>query len=78
MRSAPTLHSANKGLDDRQIKLGCVQPGERNVGETVVRPDGNAGMIQMIVREEESDHFLDQLVLHWYGLFLYTIHSAFL
>ena len=26
--SAPTLHSANKGLDDRQIKLGCAQPGE--------------------------------------------------
>lgn len=28
MGSAPTLHSANKGMDDRQIKLGCVQPGE--------------------------------------------------
>lgn len=28
MGSAPTLHSANKGLDDRHIKLGCVQPGE--------------------------------------------------
>ena len=26
--SAPTLHTANKGLEDRQIKLGCVQPGE--------------------------------------------------
>ena len=26
--SAPTLHTANKGLDDRAIKLGCVQPGE--------------------------------------------------
>jgi hypothetical protein len=26
--SAPTLHTANKGLDDRQIKLGAAQPGE--------------------------------------------------
>ena len=26
--SAPTLKAANAGLDDRQIKLGCVQPGE--------------------------------------------------
>jgi predicted AAA+ superfamily ATPase len=26
--SAPTQKAANKGLDDRQIKLGCVQPGE--------------------------------------------------
>jgi uncharacterized membrane protein YgcG len=28
MGSAPTLHMANKGLADQQIKLGCVQPGE--------------------------------------------------
>lgn len=28
MGSAPTLHMANKGLDDRQVKLGCAQPGE--------------------------------------------------
>ena len=28
MGSAPTLHAANKGLDERSIKLGCVQPGE--------------------------------------------------
>ena len=26
--SAPTLHTANKGLEERHIKLGCVQPGE--------------------------------------------------
>jgi hypothetical protein len=26
--SAPTLHQTNKGIDDRAIKLGCVQPGE--------------------------------------------------
>ena len=26
--SAPTQDSAKKGLEDRQIKLGCVQPGE--------------------------------------------------
>lgn len=26
--SAPTLHTANRGLEDRQIKLGSAQPGE--------------------------------------------------
>lgn len=26
--SAPTLHTANRGLEDRHIKLGCAQPGE--------------------------------------------------
>ncbi|URD48439.1 Swt1 family HEPN domain-containing protein [Chroococcidiopsis sp. CCNUC1] len=26
--SAPTLRAANRGLEDRRIKLGCVQPGE--------------------------------------------------
>lgn len=26
--SAPTLRAANRGLDERQVKLGCVQPGE--------------------------------------------------
>lgn len=28
MGSAPLQHSANKGLEDRQVRLGCVQPGE--------------------------------------------------
>jgi predicted AAA+ superfamily ATPase len=28
MGSAPTLYQTNKGIDDRTIKLGCVQPGE--------------------------------------------------
>jgi len=28
MGSAPTLKAANRGLEDRRIKLGCVQPGE--------------------------------------------------
>lgn len=26
--SAPTLQTANKGIEERQVKLGCVQPGE--------------------------------------------------
>ncbi len=26
--SAATLNTANKGIDDKHIKLGCVQPGE--------------------------------------------------
>lgn len=28
MGTAPTLHAANTGMSDRQIKLGCAQPGE--------------------------------------------------
>jgi predicted AAA+ superfamily ATPase len=28
MGSAPTLRAANRGIDDRHVKLGCVQPGE--------------------------------------------------
>ena len=28
MGSAPTQQAANRGIDDRQVKLGCVQPGE--------------------------------------------------
>jgi predicted AAA+ superfamily ATPase len=28
MGSAPTLNQTNRGIDDRSIKLGCVQPGE--------------------------------------------------
>jgi hypothetical protein len=28
MGSAPTQKAANRGIDDRQVKLGCVQPGE--------------------------------------------------
>jgi len=28
MGSAPTSKAANRGLEDRQIKLGCVMPGE--------------------------------------------------
>jgi hypothetical protein len=28
MGSAPTIGQTNKGIDDRSIKLGCVQPGE--------------------------------------------------
>jgi len=28
MGSAPTHEAANRGIDERQVKLGCVQPGE--------------------------------------------------
>ncbi|MGD0769931.1 MAG: Swt1 family HEPN domain-containing protein [Tepidisphaeraceae bacterium] len=28
MGSAPTVRAAHKGIEDRQVKLGCVQPGE--------------------------------------------------
>ena len=27
--SAPTLNAANRGIDERRVKLGCVQPGEQ-------------------------------------------------
>ncbi|WP_448572868.1 Swt1 family HEPN domain-containing protein [Trichothermofontia sp.] len=30
MGSAPTLRAANRGIEDRRIKLGCVQPGENS------------------------------------------------
>ncbi|MCU0285905.1 MAG: hypothetical protein MUF15_05855 [Acidobacteria bacterium] len=37
--SAPTQHAAHKGIDDRQVKLGCVQPGENpaNFGDALRR-----------------------------------------
>jgi hypothetical protein len=28
MGSAPTMRAAHRGIEDRQVKLGCVQPGE--------------------------------------------------
>ena len=28
MGSAPVQKAANRGIDERQVKLGCVQPGE--------------------------------------------------
>ena len=42
--SAPTLRATNKGLDDRQIKLGCVQPGETvaTFGDALRRLNGQA------------------------------------
>ena len=42
--SAPTLHTANRGLEDRQIKLGCAQPGESvaTFGDALRRLTDNA------------------------------------
>ena len=42
--SAPTLQTANKGLEDIQIKLGCVQPGESvaTFGDALRRLTDNA------------------------------------
>ncbi|MDP9371231.1 MAG: Swt1 family HEPN domain-containing protein, partial [Chloroflexota bacterium] len=47
--SAPTLHSANKGLEDRQIKLGCVQPGESvaTFGDALRRLSDNANHLYL-------------------------------
>ena len=42
--SAPTLNTAQKGLEDRRIKLGCVQPGESpaTFGDALRRLTDNA------------------------------------
>jgi predicted AAA+ superfamily ATPase len=44
MGSAPTQRAANRGIDDRHIKLGCVQPGEAvpTFGDALRRLSGSA------------------------------------
>lgn len=44
MGSAPTQKAANRGIDDRQVKLGCVQPGETTAtfGDALRRLTGRA------------------------------------
>jgi predicted AAA+ superfamily ATPase len=44
MGSAPIAEAANRGLDDRRIKLGCVQPGESpaTFGDALRRLAGQA------------------------------------
>ena len=47
--SAPTANTANKGLEDRQIKLGCVQPGESpaTFGDALRRLSDNANHLYL-------------------------------
>ncbi len=44
MGSAPITEAANRGIDDRRIKLGCVQPGEAHAtfGDALRRLAGHA------------------------------------
>lgn len=43
--SAPTLRAAHRGIEDRQVKLGCVQPGEAvaTFGDRRVQPERSSG-----------------------------------
>ncbi|MCZ7537985.1 MAG: hypothetical protein M5T61_20000 [Acidimicrobiia bacterium] len=56
--SAPSQHAANKGLDDRHVKLGCVQPGERSpiFGDALRR------------LSDQAMHLYRDGVRYWYGL----------
>jgi hypothetical protein len=55
--SAPSQHAANKGLDDRHVKLGCVQPGERSpvFGDALRR------------LAERATYLYRDSVRYWYG-----------
>jgi len=56
--SAPSQHTANKGLDDRHVKLGCVQPGERSpiFGDALRR------------LSDQAMYLYRDGVRYWYGL----------
>jgi len=56
--SAPSQHAANKGLDDRHVKLGCVQPGERSpiFGDALRR------------LADQATYLYRDGVRYWYGL----------
>ena len=56
--SAPSQHAANKGLDDRHVKLGCVQPGERSpvFGDALRR------------LADQAMYLYRDGVRYWYGL----------
>ena len=57
MGSAPTLEQTNKGIDDRSIKLGCVQPGESPA--TGTRSGGSATRATYLVEDRGQ---------YWYSL----------
>jgi predicted AAA+ superfamily ATPase len=81
MGSAPTLRAANRGLEDRRIKLGCVQPGEsvatfgdalRRLSDqgTYLYLDGNRYWISTQpnvnrTAQERGSQFLDDRYLVW-------------
>src|SRR6266567_3486128 len=57
MGSAPTLHTANRGIEEQRIKLGCVQPGES------VATFGDA--LRRLT--EQANHFYVQDKRYWYS-----------
>jgi len=79
MGSAPTLRAANRGLEDRRVKLACVQPGESaaTFGDALRRLtdqatylylDGNRYWVSIQpnvnrTAQERADQFLDDR--HW-------------
>lgn len=81
MGSAPTLRAANRGLEDRRIKLGCVQPGEsvatfgdalRRLSDqgTYLYLDGNRYWISTQpnvnrTAQERGNQFLEDRYLVW-------------
>jgi len=81
MGSAPTLRAANLGLEDRRIKLGCVQPGESvaTFGDALRRLtdqatylyiDGNRYWVSTQpnvnrTAQERANQFLDDRYLVW-------------
>jgi hypothetical protein len=57
MGSAPTLHTANRGIEEQRIKLGCVQPGES------VATFGDA--LRRLT--EQANHIYVQDKRYWYS-----------
>jgi len=48
MGSAPTATAANRGIDDRRVKLGCVMPGETPSGvRRCIAPSGGGGNLSL-------------------------------
>lgn len=56
--SAPTVHAANKGLEDRRVKLGAAQPGE------AVATFGDA--LRRLA--DRANHIFQTGQRYWYGL----------
>jgi predicted AAA+ superfamily ATPase len=64
--SAPTLHTANRGIEEQRIKLGCVQPGESVpiFGDALHR------------LTEQANHLYVQDKRYWYSTQPSVIHLA--
>ena len=60
MGTAPTHQQENRGLDDKQINLGVVQPGEKPAvfGDALRRLGNRASVLSQIKRGEDAQDFL--------------------